>query len=77
MNCNNENNNRFIVNNINPSNFLYNAMYGHAYVRNQILNRLYIPEEGLRNGTMFPELVQNYEPCDSMEEIFYLRGGRR
>lgn len=77
MSCNRNNFCRIDEMNRNNNNFLYNAMYGHAYVRNQILNRLYIPEEGLRNGTMFPELVQNYEPCDSMEEIFYLRGGRR
>ena len=53
------------------------VMYGYAYVPNQVVNKLFTPEDGLRCGTMYPELVSPYEPCDSMEEIRFLRGGTR
>lgn len=87
MNCNNDknlgclnnnsiDNNRFVVNNINPR-FPENVMYGYAYVPRQRMGQIYRPEDGLSRGTIFPELVSNYEPCDSMEEIMYLRGGNR
>ena len=49
------------------------VMYGHAYVPNQQLKKVFSPEEGLRNGTMFQELVSMYNPGQSMEVIDYLR----
>lgn len=63
-------------NNIN-SVFPNKLMFGHAYTPNQTMNKIFMPEEGLRNGTMYPELVSPYEPCQSMEEIRFLAGGRR
>lgn len=57
--------------------FPENVMYGYAYVLRQRMGQIFRPEEGLNRGTIFPELVSNYEPCDSMEEIMYLRGGNR
>lgn len=57
--------------------FPKNVMYGHAYVKNQNMNTIFSPEEGLRKGTLFPELVSQYEPGDSMLELLYLRGGNR
>ena len=50
-----------------------NLMYGHAYVPNQKLNKVFRPEVGLNMGTIFPELVSPYEPCQSMEMMEYLR----
>ena len=77
MECNNCN--ERITNLYNNSNNLFpnRIMFGHAYTPNQIINRVFVPEEGLKNGTIFPELVSPYEPCDSMDEIRYLRGGTR
>lgn len=62
-------------------NFPKNAMFGHAYVMDQTLTKTFSPEEGLRKGTIFPELVSPYSPGDSMREIEFLRnygrGGHR
>ena len=33
--------------------------------------------QGLQNGTMFPELVRPYYPGESLEQMNYLRYGRR
>lgn len=75
MECNrvNERMNNF-YNNVNDY-FPSKIMYGHAYTPNQRLNKVFSPEEALRYGTIFPELVNVYEPCDSMETIRFLRGG--
>lgn len=71
-NCNRQNNNNMISNmNINP--FPKNYMYGHCYTPNQRSCSLFTPQAGLRNGSMFPELVSPYFPGQSMEEIEYLR----
>ena len=91
MNCNNNrsfgclnnvnnNLNDLRLNNFNINmndSFPKNIMYGHAYVKNQNMNTIFSPEEGLRRGTLFPELVSPYEPGDSMIELLYLRGGNR
>ena len=53
--------------------FPENYMYGQSYVPIQYINNTFSPEEGLRNGTMFPELISPYEPCQGMAEIRYLR----
>lgn len=42
-------------------------MYGHSYVPNQIMNRIFTPEMGLKMGTIYPELVSPYTPGQSME----------
>lgn len=61
---------------INPMiNFTENGMYGYAYVRNQNLGRVLSNEEGLRVGSIFPELIIPYSPGDSLEEINFLAGG--
>ena len=49
--------------------FPANVMYGHAYVPNQIMNRTFYPEDALRCGTIFPELVSPYVPGQSMKVI--------
>ena len=55
--------------------FPQNLMYGHAYTPNQIMNRTFSPEVGLREGTMFPELVSPYVPCQSIRVIETLKEG--
>ena len=50
-----------------------NLMYGHAYVPNQTLTTIYSPEQGLDNGTMFPELVSVYVPNQSLATMNYLK----
>ena len=54
-------------------NFPKNAMFGHAYVMDQKLNKIYSPEEALKKGTTFPELFSPYSPGDSMKEIEFLK----
>ena len=63
--------NNFNHNNAFPNNYLY----GHAYTPVQNLNKTYVPEVGLENGTIFPELVSPYCPGQSMDFINYLRSG--
>jgi len=53
--------------------FPKNAMFGHAYVMNQVLNKTFSAEEGLKKGTIFPELYSPYSPGDSMREIEFLK----
>ena len=44
-----------------------------SYVPIQTLDKTFTPEVGLRMGTIFPELVSPYEPCQSIEEINYIK----
>lgn len=53
--------------------FTSNPMYGHAYVPIQTMSKIYNPSEGLKQGTIFPELVSPYEPLQSVSENKYLR----
>lgn len=53
--------------------FPSNPMFGQSYVPNQVLNTTFTPEVGLKMGTIFPELVSPYMPCQSMEEIEFIR----
>ena len=53
--------------------FPSNPMLGQSYVPRQILNKTFTPEVGLRMGTIFPELVSPYMPCQSIDEIEYIR----
>lgn len=57
--------------------FPTNVMYGHAYVPNQLMKKTFYPEDALRCGTIFPELVSPYVPGQSMKVIEFLkdRGG--
>ena len=48
-------------------------MYAQSYVPFQVMNEVFKPEVGLRNGTIFPELVSLYCPGQSMEEIEYIK----
>ena len=53
--------------------FPENPMYGQSYVPVQQLNKVFKPAIGLKNGTMFPELVSPYCPNQSLQEIEYLK----
>lgn len=56
-----------------PMVFPENYMYGQSYVPIQYISTTFKPEVGLKMGTVFPELVSPYEPCQSMKENAYLR----
>lgn len=56
---------------------LYNVLplnpnLAQSYVPIQIMNETFKPCPGLKYGTIYPELVSPYEPCDSMRQIKYL-----
>ena len=53
--------------------FPNNPMYAQSYVPVQIMNNTYMPCSGLDRGTIFPELVSEYCPGQSMAEIQYIR----
>lgn len=53
--------------------FPTNPTFGQAYVPIQYMDKTFKPAIGLEMGTIFPELVSPYTPCQSMEEIEYLR----
>ncbi len=53
--------------------FPSNPMFGESYVPNQKINKIFTPEVGLKMGTLFPELVSPYMPCQSMDKIEFLR----
>lgn len=53
--------------------FPKNPMFGQSYVPWQTLDKTFTPKAGLKMGTIFPELVSPYMPCQSMREIDYLR----
>lgn len=56
-----------------PSVFPLNPMLAQSYVPIQTMDKTFTPCCGLKMGTMFPELVSSYAPCQSIEEINYLR----
>lgn len=66
-----------ICQNNNTSVFPENYLYGHAYTPVQTLNNTFTPEIGLQNGSIFPELVSPYSPCQSIDFIEFLRCGGR
>ena len=53
--------------------FPTNPMLGQSYVPIQYMNKTFTPMCGLKNGTLFPELVNTYYPGQSMMDIDYLR----
>lgn len=78
--CNSNNNmyeNSCTTNNGRTSVFPENYLYGHAYTPNQTLDNTYVPEVGLENGSIFPELISPYSPGQSIDFIEYLRRGGR
>ena len=53
--------------------FPTNPMLGQSYVPIQYMDKTFTPCCGLKNGTIFPELVSPYYPCQSVEDIAYLK----
>ena len=53
--------------------FPNNYLYGYAYTPNQTIKETFCPRDGLRNGSMFPELVSPYYPGQSIDFIEYLK----
>ena len=52
--------------------FPLNPMLAQSYVPIQTLDKTFTPCCGLKNGTIFPELVNPYEPCQNMKFNEYL-----
>lgn len=53
--------------------FPENPMLAQSYVPWQVMDKTFKPCIGLKMGTIFPELVSPYVPCQSIEEINYIR----
>ncbi len=53
--------------------FPSNPMLAQSYVPFQYMDKTFIPQVGLKCGTIFPELVSPYYPGQSMEEIEFIR----
>ena len=70
--CREEDTTRNRENNVFPTNY----KYGYTYVPLQTLNKVFEPEIALRQGTLFPELVDGYYPNQSVEMIEFLRTHR-
>lgn len=48
-------------------------MLAQSYVPIQIMDNTFKPQVGLKMGTIFPELVSPYVPCQDMQEIEFIR----
>ena len=57
--------------------FPENPVLGQSYVPWQTMDETFKPEIGLKKGTIFPELVNPYYPCQSMEEKAYLEASNK
>lgn len=53
--------------------FPENPMFAQSYVPWQTMDKTFKPCVGLKMGTIFPELVSPYVPCQSIEEIEYIK----
>lgn len=53
--------------------FPESPMYAQSYVPIQYMNKTFKPAVGLKNGTIFPELVDPYCPGQSMEFIDFIK----
>lgn len=53
--------------------FPSNPMLAQSYVPIQEMDKTFTPCCGLKMGTIFPELVSPYMPCQNMEEMMYLK----
>lgn len=52
--------------------FPENPMLAQSYVPIQYMDRTFKPNIGLKMGTIFPELVSPYVPCQDMEEMNFI-----
>lgn len=50
-----------------------NPMLAQSYVPIQRMKKVFTPEVGLKMGTIFPELVSPYMPCQSIRDIEFIR----
>ena len=50
-----------------------NPQLAKAYVPYQELDDTFCPEEALKHGTAYPELVSPYVPCQGIEEIEFIK----
>lgn len=50
-----------------------NFVFGQSYVPIQRMDKTFTPCVGLRKGTLFPELVSPYSPCQSLEENAFIK----
>ena len=48
-------------------------MFAQSYVPWQTMDKTFKPCVGLKMGTIFPELVSPYVPCQDMEEMEYIK----
>ena len=53
--------------------FPENPTLAQSYVPIQYLDKTFKPCVGLKMGTIFPELVSPYKPCQSIEEIEFIK----
>lgn len=53
--------------------FPQNPILAQSYVPIQRMDKTFIPCVGLKMGTIFPELVSPYAPCQSVEEIAFIK----
>lgn len=53
--------------------FPYNPMFGQSYVPIQHIDKTFVPSVGLKKGTIFPELVDTYYPCQSIDFINFIK----
>lgn len=53
--------------------FPTNPMFAQSYVPVQTMDKTFIPSVGLKKGTIFPELVDPYYPCQSIDFINYIK----
>jgi hypothetical protein len=49
------------------------AVLAQSYVPFQYMDKTFKPCVGLKMGTIFPELVSPYVPCQSIEEIEFIK----
>lgn len=56
--------------------FPTNYKYGYTYVPTQKLNKVFTPKVALKKGTLFPELVDEYCPYQSINTIEYLKNSK-
>ena len=75
MNNNQNHNNDFSCGFDMDSNSVFpnDLMYGQSYVPIQTMNKVFNPETGLKMGTIYPELVSPYLPCQSIRTIEFLK----
>lgn len=53
--------------------FPQNPTLAQSYVPIQKMDKTFTPCVGLKMGTIFPELVSPYYPCQSVEEIAFIK----